>query len=503
MTTEMARLTGTGQTQRLDPYAGGVAVDGARVDALAVISCGYRDEATAGRPGLPRASRREDERQIHLHDPLDRAPGLRAALEASGYRSLLITFPLEEGFLIQRFTRYSASRLEVYGDETALTWIDARQPDQPVHRRFEAGSREYAELVKSCKADTRIYFALAEWGADGPEVVFPDGLGFYALRTTSRHSVRSIQSTLDYTRRFTRRVAGLPFVLSVDHREVAGPDGRKRLIPVWTITTRPPEGIRLSSRTFSELASRALSQGAALMLPAPDAGSWEDAERAGPPPIDEPSEEELRTLEAGGLCDADHYTRLWHALARGTRFEAEHERHALIARYTQGACASLAAYLDEATEAQASDLIATLATEVAADRAHEWRGKYTAVFGTEADWDRPIGATTAVISGRPESSAAEPTPVEAPAAEAEEDPLISSVRDRRYQRYAALVHEAAALDVPFEPITLPLRLSALTALGRDLRDRLDEARAAQTLDEATVEQAEALEADDAAQETLL
>ncbi|MCR4376329.1 MAG: hypothetical protein NUW22_15920 [Acidobacteria bacterium] len=374
-------------TTRLDPYVGGVAHEAPRVDALAIISCGYRGEPQGNRPGLPRASRQGDDRQIHLHDPMNRAPGLRAALEATGYRSLLITFPLEEGFLVQRFSRYSATRLEVYGDARSITWIDDRNPEKPVHHTFEGGTDEYRRLAATCKADTRIYFTLAEWGKDGPEVVFADGLGFYAIRTTSAHSVRSIQSTIDYTRRFTRRIAGLPFVLEIDYREVAGPDGRKRTIPVWTITTRPPEGIRLSSRTFSAIATQALTQGAALMLPAPSPETWEDAEAAGPPPIDEPTDEEMAQLAEGGLCDYDHWIKTWHALARGTRFEADAAREAFIADYTSGQDASLAEFLRGTSEEGAAGLIAALGEAVSQDRRARLSGQHQAIFGTEEDWD--------------------------------------------------------------------------------------------------------------------
>lgn len=376
-TTDLAPVAGStgpaGTLRRLDTYGTGLVEDQPRVEALALISCGYRAPGQGDRPGLPRASRREDARRIHLHDPDSRAPRLAAALEAGEYRRLTIAFPVDDpaAFVLQRFTRYSQTRLEAYGDEHAATFIDASDPKKPVHRTFEKGSPEYERLVRTCKADTRIAFCLAEWTDQGPEVIFPDGLGFYALRTTSRHSVRSILQTLAYTQRFTGgRLAGLPFELSVTFREVAGTDGSKRMIPVWTITTRPPEGIRLSSRTFAGIATAALQQGAALMLPAPDAGSWEDAEALGPPvTVEEPSADDLDQLERGGLCDAEHYRRLWFATASGTRFDAEQDRHAWLMEATRGRFNSLASFLGQASEAEASALLARFALAVAREKA--------------------------------------------------------------------------------------------------------------------------------------
>jgi hypothetical protein len=382
-TTELGSTNGAATLARLDPYAAGIADEVPRVDALAIISCGYRGEGNGNKPGLPKASRPGDTRQIHVRDPLNRAPGLEDALKDGGYRQLLIAFPLDDPrqFIIQRFTRYSASRLEAYGDETAITWIhQAENGKEAHHQRFAAGTSEYERLVKTCKADTRIYFCLAEWTPNGPEVVFPDGLGVYAIRTTSRHSVRSILGSLTYTARFTRgRIAGLPFLLTVDHREVAGPDGTKRVVPVWTITTKPPEGARLTSRTFRELATSALREGASLMLPAPDAETWEDADAAGPPPVDEPTEQEIAQLERGGLCDYEHWIKTWHSLARGTAWDADEARASFIDAYTDGATGSLSHFLRGASEDEAAGLIAEFGEAVANARRQANAAKYDAI----------------------------------------------------------------------------------------------------------------------------
>ncbi len=402
MTTALAPTTnGNGRIPaRLDPYAGGLSTEVPRVDALAVISCGHRQEARGDRPGLPRASRATDPQQIHLHDAMGRAPGLAAALEAGQHRQLLIAFPLDDPaqFVIQRFTRYSASRLEAYGDETAITWIHPGTADTPArHQRFDAGTPEYERLVRTCKADTRIYFCLAEWTPTGPEITFPDGLGTYAIRTTSRHSVRSILGSLAYTSRFTRgKIAGLPFQLLVDYREVAGPDGAKRTIPVWTITTKPPEGARLSSRTFRDLAASALREGASLMLPAPTEPGWEDFDAEGPADVDEPSAAEIAQIAAGGLCDYEHWIRTWHALAHGTAFESDDARAGFLGAFTDGATTSLAEYFKDASEERATALIAALGAAVSKERTSAAARRYEEIFGNESSgtfYDLPNKAT--------------------------------------------------------------------------------------------------------------
>lgn len=481
---------------RLDPYAGGLACDGPRIEALATISCGYRAESRQeGRPGLPRASRRDDERQIHLKDPQGRAPGLRAALEASGGRSLLIAFPLDDpnAFIQQRFTRYSQTRLEAYGDAQSVTWIDpgdakATPPKDPSHRTFPIGDERYERLVKTCKADTRIYFALAEWGEEGPEVVFPDGLGLYAIRTTSRHSVRSIQQTLEYTRQFTRgRIAGMPFVLEVDYREVAGPDGSKRTIPVWTITTRPPQGIRLSSRTFQGMATAALSQGAALMLPAPTELTLEDAEREGPAAdVEEPTEEELGLLGRGGTCDARFYEAAWFARVKDTSLGSDEARAAFLRDYTRGATDSLGAFLARATEEEAAALIAAAGARVGREKTAGLADRYAEIFGGE-DEDGPrrqaaIEGTAVEIAVQPEedgaagphgASTTERAPEPAQPAPAVPAPA-QTTRAQALKRWRNLLEEASSFNIaPAEdPVRSTTSIGEIERLCEELAEQI-------------------------------
>lgn len=451
----------TAPLQRLDPYAGGLSPELPRVDALAVISCGYRAEKGEGnRPGLPKASRPTDDRQIHLHDALNRAPGLAMAISAGKHRQLTIAFPLDDPrqFIIQRFTRYSASRLEAYGDESAITWIHpAADGKEPRHQRFVAGTDEYTRLVKTCKADTRIYFCLADWTDSGPEVIFPDGLGVYAIRTTSRHSVRSILGALAYTARFTHgKIAGLPFLLSVDHREVAGPDGSKRTVPVWTITTKPPEGARLSSRTFRDIATSALREGASLMLPAPDAGTWEDAEADGPPPVDEPSDQELAQLQRGGLCDYEHWTKTWHALARGSAWDNDASRASFIEAYTDGATGSLSQFLRGASEDEAAALIASLGEAVSKARRNLRAADYSRIHGSDDEG-------TAFADQQPT-----PEPVE----------MVTAKRDARWAAFTAACAQAEAEGIDWPALSTPIPAAELADATDTLMQMVADKRAA-------------------------
>jgi len=414
--------------QRLDPYAGGIADEATRVVPLAMISAGYRSPGQDGHRGLPRATRPEDERQIHLHEAMGPTPGIREILERNNYAFLTIAFPLDDprAFISQVFTRYSSTRLEAYGDANSITYVDARRQTleanngQPLHRVFPSGSPEYERLVRTCKADTRIHFCLAEWTEGGSRVVFPDGLGIYAIRTTSRHSVRNILGTIAYTAQFTRgRIAGLPFQLRIVHRQnVSGPDGTMRQIPVWSIVTTPPSGVSLSSRTFREVATAALREGAQLMLPAPSTPTLQELESDGPVEVevDEPNEEQMLALEAGGRADQAHWTRTWHAMARGVTWEhdgraydlaSDNGRAAFIHQHTQARTGSLSAFLQTATEEQAAELIAALGQA----RTQMMARRYGEIFDTDREApNRPASPhadeTTEDTSGPPEESPA-------------------------------------------------------------------------------------------------
>ena len=425
----------------LSPYAGGMEYEAPRVEALALISAGYR---SGGERGLPKSSQPADEKKIHLHDPHQRAPGLLQAIEAGDHKRLLITFPLDriDDFIVQRFTRYSATRLEVYGDQYEITEIEQRG-DSAQHRRYQAGTDEYQALVATCKADTRIFFCLAEWVNGNAEIVFPDGLGMYAIRTTSLHSVRSIRQSIEYTAGYTRgRIAGLPFTLEIVHREVAGPNGVKRTIPVWTAVCKPPEGVRLSGESFGKIKAFALRQSEMLMLPAPSALTAEDF--AEPIPEAEPSMAELALMAQGGPCDYDRYIKMFHAQARGTAFEGDEARAAFISAYTEGSDTSLSSFLHRATEEEAQDMLTALSEAVTRSLV----GKFNQIFKSEEQLD-----TAADI------------------------PTVRSVDHKMWQGYIRLMTEADKLGTEYEVPTLPIPEAELDKLGKALKAEILAARA--------------------------
>ena len=364
----------------LDVYAGGLSEEAPRVDAIATISCGRLVE------GKPRAARRDDKQWIFVHDPNDRAIGLTQALQAGDGRRLTIAFQFDDPaqFIQQRFTEYTASALKVYGDEKRITEIIVHGEGNRAsaeHRTFDAGTPDYERLVQRCKVNVSVYFALAEWSPEGPRVTFPDGLGLYRLRFTSRNSLRNLLATIDYVAKFTRgRVAGIPFNLGVDFREVARSTGIKTTIPVFTFTMAPPGGI--TSLTFRSLTGQALAQGANLHMLPPTVETWETATMDGPVG-DDITEEQAAILERGGKCDKRHYTKLWHALVRDTSLASKEGRAEFLDRHTDMRFDSLSLFLDQATESEASFLI-----ECARDYLVE-RGELTAADDVDDDDDTP------------------------------------------------------------------------------------------------------------------
>lgn len=358
----------------LDVYAGGLSDEAPRVEALATISAGYRAKGNGDRPGLPQ---RSTDGTIHLHDGTNRAPGLERALAATGKKSLTIAFPFDDPakFIHCRFMQYSATELLAYGDETHMMVLTTGRG----YRRFEAGSDEYARAVAASKVGVSVYFCLAEWGREGPEIVFPDGVGsYYRLRFTSRHSLRSILAGLRSIAQFTQgRIAGVPFDLTIDYREVAGKDGKKRTIPVWTIATKPPHGLRLTSRNFGDVMAMALEQGAALMLPAPAEPTFEDALTIPPDDdldeaivegvvVGEPSDRELVLIQRGGRCDEVRWRAMFFSAVRGTELDGDESpaRAAWLRTYTNGRTDSLSDFLHWATEREAQAMVVAASDEL-------------------------------------------------------------------------------------------------------------------------------------------
>ena len=348
----------------LDVYApGGIVESSSRMDAIATISAGKKDG------NMPK---RSTDGTIFLHDDENRAPGLLAALELNNRKSLTIAFPFDDlGLIIQqRFTEYSASNLLAYGDKNGITQL-TKKNGQP-HRVFHLpSSPQFEEIKARCKVSASIYFHLARWNEDGQsEVFFPDGLGFYRLRFTSRNSLRSIVASLQTTSKYMGgRIAGIPFELSIDNREVAGPDGSKRRVPIWRCLFKTPREIALSSLNFREISDRALEQGKALMLAPPPPETLELAALEGPEiDLDSPTDAEIAQLQNGGGCDEAHYKARFFAEVKGTALDSKEAR----AKWIGDFCVdkelepthSLAELLARITDEQAQDFIAATQDEI-------------------------------------------------------------------------------------------------------------------------------------------
>lgn len=368
---ELTRVSSIDTFMPLDVYSGGLSDEAPRVESIATISAGYRSKGPDGQRGQPQ---RSTDGTIILHDEGGRAAGLAAALKKNGGKRLTIAFPFDDPhlFIQQRFTAYTATELQAYGDEHEITVLK-----NGGWQTYRAGTQEYDQAVqgKGVKVSVSVYFCLAEWGATGPEIIFPDGVGaYYRLRFTSRNSLRSILSTLRSIGQFSRgRIAGIPFDLAIDYREVAGSDGKKRKIPVWIISMRPPQAVRLTSGNFGAVMGQALAQGAALMLPSPVGETFDSAAHDGPTldldaiEVIDPTPTELETVAAGGTCDYQHWINHWHVAVHGSNYDNDDGRAAFLNAYSEGRTDSLSEFLRHATEEQASALIEAVKAEIEAD----------------------------------------------------------------------------------------------------------------------------------------
>ncbi|HEY1292773.1 MAG TPA: hypothetical protein VGJ60_06840 [Chloroflexota bacterium] len=409
---DLVELAPIDRFQLLDVYAKGVVKErdgGARIDALATISAGDRGPDKDGRPGTPRVSR---DGTIMLHDADNRAPGLKAALAETNNKRLTIAVGFDDPdlFLQQRFVCYTATALKVYGDQFRLMEIVTRGQTAQ-HLVHEAGTPRYDELVADCKVSASLYFVLADWDQDNkPRVLMPDGLGFYRLRTTSRHSLRNILGTLRYLSRFTGgRLAGVPMELQLTYREVSDPFGMKRNIPTWSLAMKPPHGIVLDTRNFAPLVQQALAEGKALHVPdpngkalmAPRAETWETAAVEGPEEF-EPDDADIARLMAGDApADYDYWRRAWFGAVGGSRYADKAGRAEWMLAYTDNETNSLAAWLKGVTNADAERMLAavtdTLAREAngTAQPADASRAqRYTEIFGDDTNDQASIDAAT-------------------------------------------------------------------------------------------------------------
>lgn len=362
----------------------------AHLDALATISAGYRDKpAEQGKLGSPKRSL---DGTIFVHDDKDRprATNLRRILAENGGKRLTIAFPSNDprDFIQMRFVEYTASSLKTYGDESELSVLDGGGG----RTVFRAGTEGYERALGKCKTAVSVYFLLAKWDENGnPRILMPDGTGLYRLRFVSRNSIQSIMAQLrDVSRLTAGQLMGIPFDLAIYYREASDGKGAKHRIPVWTITFAPPSGIELSSENFAFLAQKGLKEGRKLSLPAPRPETWETAEQDGAemphadldrpapsepmvvegsvievePAVVTPSDAEMDLLKRGGACDKDKWTKAWFAAVRATRYDSDEARHAFIHDFSGGRTGSLSAFLDEATETEAAELLGVLAEEL-------------------------------------------------------------------------------------------------------------------------------------------
>lgn len=357
----------------LDPYAGRVGLEESRVDPIATISAGYRDKQS----GLPQASRNGE---IHIHDPEARAIGLADALKRGGGKQLTIALVHEPnaGGFRQRYSRYSRTALEAFGDEFSITRIGekdgkpvratfyaCRPLDSALHSWWDGLSPEerqahldkYTEIRLTCKADTFIYFCLAEWDQAGPRMVFPDGFGCYRLRMTSRNSVRNFLAAVRDIGGFTGgKVAGIPLTISIHLKDVAGPDGKRRNVPVWSFVMRPPVQLALGVSDVRNALTRGLNEVSQLALPAPDEPSLEAAAIDLDSALDEEAIEKL----GRGSVDSKSFRATFFAIAADTVLEDKSGR----APFLLGACKELG--FDFSTDSLAE--FVTLASPEQADQ---------------------------------------------------------------------------------------------------------------------------------------
>ncbi len=370
----------------LDPYAAGAVPLGGQLDALATISAGRK--VKRGNGYVPQVSR---DGTIYVHDPEGRAPGLAEALAEHDHKRLIIAFPGHDWrqFVQQRFARYSATRLEGYGDHEQFTVIGPKG-ERTV---YPAGTREYELEVKNSKNAVSVYFFLARWAGDGPDaapqIYWPDGFGVYRLRFTSRNSLRNLLDTIRKLQGLTAgRIAGVPIELRLVYREVADTTGVRRTVPVWTFTLRPPGQLALTNETFRVIVQRGLEAGESLKLEAlePPTETLEDMEQAllrgelleesvpveagrgrarkahamdaeferlgrepEQPAVLEPDEGALEQLSTGYVPEA--WTRNWFAAVEGTPYREDEARAWLIGRLTDGQYDSLAAVIEAGEDA--------------------------------------------------------------------------------------------------------------------------------------------------------
>lgn len=385
----------------LVPYRGGPVIreDDGRVDAIATISAGKKDAR-----GFPVISR---DGTIEIHDQANRAPGLKEVLAANGGKRLTIAVvsnnPRE--FLQNRLALYTASRVAVYGDKDKLVVNHERKAlDDAGRQKHDKNGKpvtviereevvravspeRYAEVAGWCKSQFSLYFALAKWGEDGkPIMYFPDGFGLYRLRFTSINTFDSFRNQMKLVAKQTHGLlAGIPFDLSLDNRDLTGPDSKRHNVPIWTLVPKPPRTIELTAAAFVEMAQAGIAQAKLLHLPAPAAETIEAAEFDGPDTdyvddvivgevIASPSEAEVQQIAQGGGCDVERHRARWFGgMLDGSALDTDEGRAEFFRAYTSTLrpalrTSSLGEFLEAASEREAWAMLDAAQSAAVADK---------------------------------------------------------------------------------------------------------------------------------------
>ena len=465
----------------LDPYApGGIAEQESRPTWLAAISAGHKVKTNKGE--IPQSSKQGE---IYIHIEEGEGGGLIALLGAeqdSDYEHCFVSPPSARlmvalgsdaewdgarqewdlsGIFSQRLVRRSAGALQVYGDHTKLTEIvlknvkvtvDGKEETRrvPEHVDHYAGSPRFAELLPTTKAETRMLFCLAEWTEQQrARMPFPDGLGWYSLRFTSRWSRRSLVGKLQEVCSLTQgHLRGIPFGLFISYMNVPGPDGKTRKIPVWRLEFKPPTMLALSSDNFRSTIGGALEEGRKLLLIEQPKDTIEHAQRVEDVDLDSPEAIEILT-NGSPQCNAEEWEARWFSFVKGTSLEGEQARGAFLERFTQGATSSLATFLDSATDADCGRLLGEAAEQVGEEREAATNAAVEAALAAyRAHQGRSDGEAT-VEGARDDAAAAQPEPPKGKRATAEGSSARPS--KERGERYAWLMLEASEKNLDLAP----------------------------------------------------
>ena len=151
-------------------------------------------------------------------------------------KSLRIMFPVDNLniFAAQFYKWYGQERLYCRGDGlTADRSVDAETGGPADHN-----SKNVVRRDVPCEGRQCCYYGPGK-GKGCTEVMtlqflLPDvpGLGVWQIDTGSVNSMRNINSTVRMLQAVLGRVSGVPLDLVVDMEEIAGPDGKKKRVPI-------------------------------------------------------------------------------------------------------------------------------------------------------------------------------------------------------------------------------------------------------------------------------